>query len=221
MSARALKSIMYSIHQFAAHQKQDISFATRKSMTERLKTSVKDLHNMGYKVLNIRNLKSHHIQQLVAYWQKEGLSSGSIKNRMSDLRQVARHFNHGHIVHASNDNYGIEKRSYIPTESKAITSIDLSKIKNERLQCSLALQQAFGLRREECLKIKPQQALHKTSSGQYYLTLQRSWTKGGIERTIMLTNTEQLEVIKKAQQIAGSGSMIPKGKTLYGTTLLL
>lgn len=213
MSKKALKSAVYSINQFSAQHKKSMAFATRTSMVERLKISIKDLHALGYKVLHIKNLKSTHINHLVQHWKQLGLSSGSIKNRMADLRYVAKHFNREHIIHASNDYYGIKNRSYIPTKNKAMTACDFSKIKDERLRCSLELQQAFGLRREECLKIKPQQALRQNTSGQYYLDLQKSWTKGGIHRRIMITNDHQLNIIKKAQKIAGTSSMIPKEKT--------
>ena len=132
---------------------------------------------------------------------------------MADLRYVAKNFNREHIIHASNSHYGIEKRSYIPVKNKAMTECDFSKITDERLRCSIELQQAFGLRREECLKIKPQQALRQTASGQYYLDLQKSWTKGGIHRTIMIANDQQLRVVERAQKIAGTGSMIPRERT--------
>ena len=44
---------------------------------------------------------------------------------------------------------------------------------------SLRLQQAFGLRREEALKIQPRWA----DRGEH-LHLKASWTKGGRERTV-------------------------------------
>ncbi|GGF92831.1 MULTISPECIES: phage integrase N-terminal domain-containing protein [Cysteiniphilum] len=212
MSKRALKEVNYSIHQFSAKNKANMSFATRQSMTERLKTSFGDLHQIGYNIRHIRNLKANHVNELVAHWKEEGVSTGTIKNRMSDLRKVCEHYNRNHVIDKSNSQYGIEKRSYVPTENKAIHAINIDKIKDKNLNCSIQLQKEFGLRREECLKIKPKEALQQNESGQYYLRLQGSWTKGGIERTIPISNERQLEIIQKSQEIAGNGSMIPKNK---------
>ena len=77
------------------------------------------------------------------------------------------------------------------------------------MRSSLELQKQFGLRREECLKIKPSQALIKTSSGQQYIKLQGSWTKGGIERHVPIKTAAQLQAVMDAIKLVGKESMIP------------
>ena len=72
---------------------------------------------------------------------------------------------------------------------------------------SLLLQQAFGLRREEALKIQPRWA----DRGKY-LHLKASWTKGGRERTVPIRTIEQRTLLDQAKQLAGLGSLIPGGR---------
>jgi integrase len=69
---------------------------------------------------------------------------------------------------------------------------------------SLALQQAFGLRREEAIKFMPGYA----DQGDHLL-LKASWTKGGKERTVPIRTTEQRELLDRAHRLAGRGSLIP------------
>ena len=73
---------------------------------------------------------------------------------------------------------------------------------------SLALQQAFGLRREEAIKFQPSYADHGD-----HIALKSSWTKGGRSRVVPITTPEQRAVLDQAQHIAGAGSLIPAHKT--------
>lgn len=98
MSKRALKEVYHSIYQFSGQNKNNMAFASRQSMTERLKTSFGDLHKIGFNMRHIKNIKSRHVEALVAYWKSEGMATGTIKNRMADLRQVCDHFGKGHIM---------------------------------------------------------------------------------------------------------------------------
>jgi site-specific recombinase XerD len=212
MSQRKLKSIHYAINEFCKMQQGQMSFETKNSLSKRLKTIANDLHTLGYKLPNMRNIKQKHIQALVDNWKANGLSAGTIKNRMSNIRYVCRAYGRETVV-KSNHELGIQKRSYIPTESKAITNVNISKLKDERLRLSVALQQQFGLRREECLKIKPEQALKTNSDGEKYLQLQGSWTKGGVERNVPIRTEAQLNVLQEAINLVGKGSMIPTEQT--------
>ena len=72
---------------------------------------------------------------------------------------------------------------------------------------SLELQRAFGLRREESLKIQPGWAHRGTK-----LLLMGSWTKGGRGREIPIRTEEQEKVLERAKELAGKGSMIPRDR---------
>jgi integrase len=75
---------------------------------------------------------------------------------------------------------------------------------------SLALQRAFGLRREESIKVRP----HQADRGDQ-LVLQASWTKGGRPRDIPIRTLAQRDVLDQAKELAKlqSASLIPPGKT--------
>ena len=212
MSNRALKSVNYSINQFCKANREKMSHETRYSMAKRLKTTFKDLHEVGYKLPHIRNVKQKHIETLVQHWKENGLAAGTIKNRMANLRFVCESFGRSNVM-KTNKEYGIENRSYILTENKAVKELNLEQIQDNQLKLSLRFQQEFGLRREECLKIKPQQAFTTTPGGSNVLKLQASWTKGGIERNIPIETENQLALIQEAIKVVGKNSLIPNDKT--------
>jgi integrase len=80
-------------------------------------------------------------------------------------------------------------------------------VRDIHVRMSLELQQAFGLRREEAIKIIPAYA----DQGDH-LTLKSSWTKGGKARTIPIRREEQREVLDRAHRLAGKGSLIPSSR---------
>jgi hypothetical protein len=73
---------------------------------------------------------------------------------------------------------------------------------------SLRLQAAFGLRRGESIKIRPEWA----DRGDH-LVLKDTWTKGGRAREIPIRNSEQRQVLDEAKALAGKGSLITPGSS--------
>ena len=69
---------------------------------------------------------------------------------------------------------------------------------------SLWLQEAFGLRREDSIKLRPTWA----DRGDV-LRLKGSWTKGGKERDVPIRTQAQRELLQEAKHLAGAGSLIP------------
>ena len=106
--------------------------------------------------------------------------------------------------------HGIGKRVYVTNESKAceLPAQDLAKVSDEHVRLSLELQQAFGLRRDECLKRQPGYADRGDT-----LVLKGSWTKGGKPREVPLRTASQRAVLNRAHALAGNGSMIPKERS--------
>ena len=131
-------------------------------------------------------------------WQAEGLSTGTLKNRMSTLRWWAEKSGKANVVAKSNDVYGIAERRYVSNVSKArqLTSGDLAQVPDPYTRMSLRLQAAFGLRREESLKIQPGWADRGDT-----LLLKDSWTKGGRDREIPIRNAEQRQVLDEAKRL--------------------
>ena len=212
MSNTSLKKLNYSVDNYIKMKVIGKSHSTKHTIRERMFGSMKDLNTLNYPIKNISNLKGKHIDALVKYWQEKELSIGSIKNRLSDFRLYANLSNRVGIVKEKNSEYGIANRSYTATVNKAINEIDLNKFDDKYLRASLELQKEFGLRREECMKIIPEQALCFDNIGNAYLILKGSWTKGGVGRRINITNEAQLRVIEKAKSEFGNKSLIPIGK---------
>ena len=208
MSNRKLKSLNFSIFEFMKTQKNNMSFEHRIGMTNRLSQMGKELFGCGYMPTRIGRIKPKHIEALVSQWKNDGLSPGTIKNRMSDLRFVCKSFHRASVV-KSNDEYGIDKRSYIPKENKAIFNADFKKIQDPHLRISLEMQKVFGLRKEECLKIMPHLADKGDSRRQ-----KGSWTKGNVEREVPIRTEAQRQALEKAKAfVSRNQSLIPEGKT--------
>ena len=192
---------------------RDGSYATQAARREVLGQVAHDLKDMGFRTLPATGLKPKHVTALVARWQASGIAVGTMKNRMSHLRWWAEKVNKQNCVPRTNAELGIGTRTYVTNVSKALVlaSGDIEKITDERLRCSIELQQAFGLRREECLKFQPRYALAgHTPDVVREIQLKPTWCKGGRARAVPLTNEHQRAVLVRALALAGSGSMIPK-----------
>lgn len=199
------------------------SHATQANRKAMLKMFAQQLGKLGYnvKTMNPHDLKGRHVNKLLAQWRKDGVSTGTIKNRMVAIRWWAEKINNPGAV-KSNDVYGIEKRIYVTNRDKSVSlkDLDLSQI-DENIAQSLRLQDAFGLRREESMKFQPEFALDgQTIENAKYIRLKDSWTKGGRPRTIPITNDKQRQELRNAYAVAfkNGGSMIPKEKS-YKTHL--
>jgi site-specific recombinase XerC len=191
------------------NRNKDGSFSTQATRRDVLGLVANQLREMGHYDMAATGLKPKHVDKLLERWKAEGLSQATMKNRMSHLRWWASKIGKGGVIPKTNAALGIERRRYVTNESKAVqlTSGDLSKITDERLRCSIELQRAFGLRREECLKFQPTYAM---AAGPGKIQLKASWCKGGRAREIPIRTDYQREVLARAAALAGAGSMIPK-----------
>ncbi|HAU0120862.1 TPA: integrase [Legionella pneumophila] len=208
MNNNKLRSAKFSINEMVKDLKR-YSHASRADMRVMLNRCIKDLHENGYKLSHIKGLKPKHIFVLVEHWKKQGKSPSTIKNYMSKLRKTAQILDKPQLVKPNNDAYQIAKRSHVTTVNKAIHQIDFSKCSDPLIRLSLEAQSLFGLRREESMKI----VLSDACQGNY-LKIKPSWTKGGIGRTLRITNEAQRQWLNKAlQQISPGQSLIPPNRT--------
>lgn len=208
MSKTKLRSARFSINELVKLT-QGHSFASQADMRHMLFRCIKDLHELGFKVGHIKGLQSKHIFALLEHWKSQYKSPATIKNYMSKLRTTARLLNDPKLIKPDNDAYHIDKRSYVPTHNKAIHQIDLTKCTDLYIRLSLEGQALFGLRREESMKFKMSEALHGNT-----LNIMPSWTKGGIGRTLTITNEAQREWLDKIAKLVPHGqSLIPKDRS--------
>ena len=203
-----MRDLNYQLKQLCRNCREG-SHGTQSKREYMLTLIANQLHALGYRGMSDHSLKPKHIDALVKQWFAEGLSTGTIKNRMAAIRWWAQKVNKQNVVARSNEHYGIPDRRFVTNESKArtVTHAQLDKIRDEHVRMSLELQQAFGLRREESMKFQPSFA----DRGDH-LVLKASWTKGGRERTIPVRTVAQREILNRARRLAGLGSLIPSNR---------
>ena len=185
---------------------RDGSFATQHDRESILTLIANQLDEDGFQHLRATGVRSKHVEHLVERWHAEEISAGTFKNRMSALRWLAEKIDKQNIVARDNAAYGIADRRHVTNVSKAheLDADKLADVSDPYTALSLRLQEAFGLRREESIKLRPTWA----DRGDV-LHLKASWTKGGKERDIPIRTEAQRELLQDAKMLAGAGSLIP------------
>ncbi len=203
-----MRDLNYALKQLC-DRNRDGSHATQNDRARALDLIANQLQELGFRQMVVSGLKPKHVEALVERWKLEGLAAGTIKNRMAELRWWAEKIGKQNVVARGNDEYGIGRRQYVTNVSKArdLTAVDLAKISDPYTRLSLQLQAAFGLRREESIKIRPEWEDRGDR-----LALKDTWTKGGRAREIPIRNEEQRRVVDEAKHFAGRGSLIPADK---------
>lgn len=203
-----MDDLTYTLRQLC-QRNRDGSHNTQADRMRSLSLAARQLREAGFRQMKASSLKGKHVQALLERWQGEGLSSGTIKNRLSHLRWWAEKIGKAGILPADNTQLGVAERRYVTNISKAQElGTGLEQVTDAHVRMSLQLQAAFGLRREEAIKFQPSYA----DRGDH-ITLKGAWTKGGRERTVPITTVEQRDVLKAAHCLAGTGSLIPADKT--------
>ena len=203
-----LKDLNYELKELCKANR-DGSFstqATRKSILNRI---ANQLHELGYRRMRAKSLKPKHVEALVSLWKDQGLSVGTLKNFMAGLRWWAKHIGKPDIIPKDNTAFDIGQRSQVATESKAweLKETLLAKVSDEYVRLSLRLQAAFGLRREEAIKFRPNYAIKND-----HIKLKDTWTKGGRARTVPILNDAQRQLLEEIKALAKGGALIPSDK---------
>jgi len=203
-----MDDLTYTLRQLC-QRNRDGSHNTQADRMRSLALTARQLREAGFRQMKASSLKGKHIQALLDRWQGEGLSSGTIKNRLSHLRWWAEKIGKSGILPADNTQLGVPERRHVTNVSKARElGAGLEQITDVHVRMSLQLQATFGLRREEAIKFQPSYA----DRGDH-IALKGSWTKGGRERTVPITTAEQRDALHAAHRLAGTGSLIPANKT--------
>lgn len=203
-----MDKLAYELHKLC-DRNRDGSYNTQSDRRRSLIRVSRQLLEMGFRHMGAKSLKYKHVNALIQRWQREGLSPGTIKNRVADLRWWAEKVGKGSEIPKDNAWFGIPERQYVTNEDKSRrlgTGID--GITDAHARMSLEVQQAFGLRREESIKFQPRYA----DQG-HCILIMKSWAKGGRARTVPITTEAQRTVLNRAHALAGSGSLIPAHRT--------
>ena len=156
------------------------SHATRRDRSYALAQMADTLHELGYCGLRAEGLKPKHVEALVHHWQDSGLSHATMMNRMAHVRWWAERVGKGGMV-GGNAAYGILPRSHVSdgTRRRDLDEGKLARVKDDHVRMALRLQAAFGLRREEAIKLSPAHADRGDR-----LLVKASTAKGGRPREV-------------------------------------
>lgn len=192
-----MRDLNYALKQLC-HRNRDGSYATQRDREHVLDQIANQLQELGYRHMRVER------------WKAEGLTVGTIKNRMAELRWWAEKIGKQKVVARDNEHYGIGRRQYVTNVSKAceLTVGDLSKITDAYTRMSLQLQAAFGLRRGESIKIRPEWADRGDT-----LVLKDTWTKGGRGRCPSATRSSAGCSTRPSASPAGAASFRPTRTT--------
>ncbi len=200
-----MKDLNYQLMKLC-RDNRDGGFSTQATRSRILDLIASQLRELGYRRMQPRSLKPKHVDALVAHWRNQGISVGTLKNRLSALRWWAKKVNKPSIIARDNSVYGIGQRAYVSKDSKAqdLDQKKLSEISDQHVHLSIRLQVAFGLRREESIKFSPSYAIKDD-----HIKLKSSWTKGGRARMVPIRNDKQRQLLKDVKDLAKGGSLIP------------
>ena len=192
------------------YRHRENSYNTQRARRFIVRMIANQLGDMGFMRLKAKNLKEKHARALVERWKNEGLSAGTLKNRMGVLRWVYEKVGKSRVLAKRNADYGIENRRYQTNVNKAreLTPESLGRIKSEHVRLSVQLQREMGLRREEAMKIDVAWADRGDR-----LVLKGSWTKGGRPREIPIETKAQRDLLDRAKAFTAGGSLIPAGSS--------
>lgn len=203
-----MNDLTYTLKQLCTRNR-DGSHATQSDRQRSLTLAARQLREAGFRQMRATSLKDKHIEALLQRWQAEGLSAGTLKNRMAHLRWWAEKVGKAGILPSDNTALGIPERQYVTNISKARElGNGLGRVIDLQVRMSLRLQAAFGLRREESIKFQPRYA----DRGDH-IAIKGSWAKGGRDREVPISTQEQRAVLNEAYRLAGSGSLIPVHKS--------
>lgn len=188
---------------------RDGSHATQADRLRTLTLASRQLREAGFRQMRAGSLKGKHVEALLARWRAEGLSAGTLKNRLAHLRWWAEKVGKAGLIPADNAQLAVPDRRFVTNENRARElGSRLEGVRDPYVRVSLRLQEAFGLRREESIKFQPSFADRGDR-----IVLKGSWTKGGRPRTVPITSPEQRAALDEAHRIVGAGSLIPAEKT--------
>ncbi|EGQ7934848.1 phage integrase N-terminal domain-containing protein [Vibrio vulnificus] len=189
------------------------SHATQAERRKVLKLLDQNLRELGFCKLELHNLGPKHLNAVIGMWMSNGLATGTIKNRVAHLRWLLEKIGKSGVLPANNTSLGIPKRVYVTNQDKSreLKEEQLNRIDDPYLCASFRLQAAFGLRREESMKIR----LSEADKGDF---LRVTKTKGARPRNIPITTSYQRELLDQLKPLVGVGSLIPPD-LLYKTQL--
>lgn len=223
------KNLRYAIsHRREVTGREIISVKTQELRCWNLLSSLEELIKVGkYDIHSIYSLKEKHIEWFISHWIEKKLTYGTIANKLSYLKALAIWLRKPNIV-KDLDCYAqlknLPKRTGVADGDKSWTSKDIDvqalieKVArfDKHVGIQLALQLAYGLRRQESMMLIPASA-YVDVNGQRLLLIDRG-AKGNRERIVKryLDDNADMRIFELAKLLSNNktGSTIPSDKTL-------
>ncbi|MEM8500685.1 MAG: phage integrase N-terminal domain-containing protein [Pseudomonadota bacterium] len=201
-----MRKLNYELKELCIHNKEG-SFSTRTARHYTLNQAANDLHELGFRNLGKHGLRPKHVDALIEKWKSNGVSDGTLKNRMTHIRWWASHINKSGMIPKSNKELGVDRRVYVTNKNKG-QPLDgrVEVIRNPMVQMSVRLQAAFGMRREESIKFQPSES---DRGDRLYI---KKGTKGGKPRSIPIKTVEQRALVDACRKLVGNNALIPISK---------
>jgi integrase len=205
-----MRDLNYDLKTLCQAQRQG-SRATQAARFAILRLCADQLFEDGYRLPAAKSLKPKHVEALVKRWHREGLSAGTLKNRLAALRDWAGWVGKASIIPRDNEALGVPSRqNFRGNKAQGLDPDKLGKIECEYIKYALRLQAAFGLRREEALKFRPSVAMRGSDRS---IALQGSWCKGGRAQEIPVVTADQRALLQEIADFVGRGSLIPEHRS--------
>lgn len=195
---------------------------TREALLQHIKGFARFV-DKRYGLEKLENLKPGHVSAYVADMQQQGLSPGTMANRLSAVRELAAAIGKANIVFRTNAEYGINRVRNNPViaDREGIEQIKAALAKRagngDRVAmmtyAASLLRDAFGLRSKESI-MSSWLIMHE---GKLYLRVEGA--KGGRVRDLEVRTPEQLNAAHQIDSVAtalgsGTGRIIPPELTL-------
>lgn len=223
------RNLRYAIsHRREVTGHEIISIKTQEIRCWNLVSSLEELIKLGrYEIHSIYSLKEKHIDWFITRWIEKKLTYGTIANKLSYLKALAIWMRKPNIV-KDLDSYPqlkvLPKRTGVADGDKSWSSKDIDvrelieKVArfDKYVGIQLALQLAYGLRRQESMMLIPASAYIEVND-QRLLLIDRG-AKGNRERVVKryLDDDADMRIFELAKLLSNqkTGSTIPAHKSL-------
>lgn len=193
------------------------SHKTRYNHIKEAERFVRALRDLGYGVQRWTNITNKHVGAVVDRWREEGKAVSTVKEYLSGVRGVLKHFGNDRIA-PKNAAFGLENRVYVSNRDKALPQAvyervvealkDSDNINDNRIAAQLQLERELGLRTEEAFKLNPGRAV--LSDGRVYVS---DGTKGGRDRMINEISEKARSALSYARSVSSGGNTMAVDKT--------
>lgn len=180
---------------------------------------IADMYLLGFYIESMKNIQDKHIDAWVKFLVAQGQKPSTIQNKLSVLRIYCCWIGKAGMVRSPEhyvEDASLVKRTTATKSDKSWDDKNVDKLidavskKDQIVGVQLKLCDAFGLRRQEAIMLKP----HISDEGKF-LHLHKG-TKGGRPRLVPIDSEKQRLVLEEAKGMAdlNSGLVSRPGKTL-------